>query len=34
MPYDYFYASLIASMIGAVPGILLQGYVISLTKKS
>ena len=34
MPYDYFLASFIASLIGAVPGILLQGYVIGLTKRS
>jgi uncharacterized membrane protein YccC len=34
MPYDYFLASLISSLIGAVPGILLQYYVIGLTKRS
>ena len=31
MLYDYLLASLIVSMIGAVPGILLQSYVINLT---
>lgn len=34
MPYDYFLASLIASIIGAAPGIKLQSYIVQKTGKA